>query len=113
MSFGNAEVYEMRKFSTQGGPSLFIAGTVLALVLFVAWLHPHALVLPLLSIIITTAGFSGAAAIWLSAQRTAAKARRTSLEDRLLTPGLIVFAGFAAAIMGDPDLALQSLQQPR
>jgi hypothetical protein len=113
MSFGNADTFEVRKLSTQGGPSLYIGGTVLAFVLFAAWLHPHPLVLPLLSIILTTAGFCSAAAVWLSARSKGASEGAAKLEERLLAPGLIVFAGFAAAIMGDPDLALQSLQQPR
>ena len=99
-----------REFSTSsdGGPSLGIAGTVLALVTFIALLHPHPLVLPLLSVILTVSGFVFAGIVaWRN------RGSALPVLDKLHLPALIIFFGFAAAMLGDVDPAIQSIQKAR
>ena len=111
MSFGRVPTNSLPKFltSSDGGPTLAIAGTALAIVLFAAWLHPHPIVLPLLSIILVLAALVVAAFIAVQRHLAGEGMRGTPLLERMLLPGLLMFCGFAAAMMGDPDLAVQSL----
>lgn len=94
--------------SSDGGPSMGITATALIGVTALALMHPHPLVLPLLSILLVTGGMIAAAIQTMRYRNTAA-----SLIDKLKVPGLILFFGFAAAMLGDPDPAVQSLQKLR
>lgn len=93
---------------SQNDPGLSIAAIALTSILAFAWLHPHPLVLPLLSIILVAASLAASAVIWLRNRGAAG-----SIVEKLHLPGLILFFGFAAAIMGDPDPAVKSLESLR
>ncbi len=92
--------------SADAGGSLPITAWVLALVTVMALLLPDPLVVMLLSTVLVLAGFLAAGYVALKHRNSAAP-----LADRMLLPGLIVFFGFAASILGDPDAAVMSLQQ--
>ncbi len=70
--------------------------------------HPSALLLPLLSALLVSAGFALAAVNWFRFRRTP-----EVMTDRMTLPGLLVFYGFAAAIFSDPDAVAQSLSHLR
>lgn len=88
-----------------GDPSFSVGIVVLSAVLFLGWLHPSPLLLPVLSIALVLIGLAYATVVALI---PASKAIRL---ERLQRPALILFFGFAAAMVGDPDPAIQSLQQ--
>lgn len=103
--------YETAKHKTNGldsDPGIAIAAVALTFVTAIAWLHSHPLVLPLLSIILVTASVVMAAS-------TAWQYRGSSapLTDRLHLAGLVVFFGFIAAIIGDPDPAVKTIDAMR
>ena len=70
-------------------------------------MHPSPLVLLALSIILVLGGFTAAAVVAVLYRKT-----QSLMIDRLQIHGLIVFCGFAAAMLGNPDLAIQSLTKP-
>lgn len=83
---------------------LKFGAVALSLVTFVAMLHPSPLVLPFLSAILVTASIGIASAIaWRH------RAEPQTFPDRMALPGLLVFFGFAAAIICDPDQVVQAL----
>lgn len=92
----------------QGEPGLAIAAIALSCVTAVALLHPHPLVLPLLSVILVMASLGLSAFVAFQHRHESG-----SLIDRLHLAGLIMFFGFAAAMMGDPDPAVKSLEALR
>ncbi len=87
--------------------SLLIVGGALTFVTAVTLFHPHPLALPLLSVVLVLAGFALAGCAW--AWRFFHKGEDVPARPDHLS-GLIVFFGFAAAILGDPNAAVQSLQ---
>jgi hypothetical protein len=89
----------------QGDGNLHIAMIALALVTLVAFLHPHPLVLPLLSAILIGASAVMAGATWFMGRRQAVK----PVADAYFVPGLLVFFSFAAAILSDPDEVVKAL----
>ena len=93
---------------SQNDPGLSIAAITLTSILAFAWVHPHPLVLPLLSIILVAASLTLSGVIWLRN-----RAATGSIVEKLHLAGLILFFGFAAAIMGDPDPAVKSLDAVR
>lgn len=107
MEYGHTrlETLDDARQGSQNDPGLSIAAIALTSILAFAWLHPHPLVLPLLSIILVAAALAVSGVIWLR-NRTASG----SLVEKLHLAGLILFFGFAAAIMGDPDPAVKSLE---
>lgn len=94
--------------SSGGGPSLTIPGTVLAFVTLAALMHPNPLVLMLLSILFVLASFTMAGIEVMRARRA-----RTRVTERLALPALVYFFGCAAAMLGDPDAAVQTLANAR
>ena len=107
MQIGQSRLHpRLLQTSSDGDPSIGIAAAVLAVVTLFAVAHPHPLVLPLLSVILVVAGFIAAGWVWYRSR--GAEGDRLA---RLSTPGVILFFGFAAAMLGDPDPAVQSLQQ--
>jgi ABC-type Fe3+-siderophore transport system permease subunit len=103
--------YETNKARHNGLASdsgIAIAAVALSFVTVVAWLHAHPLVLPLLSIILVAASIMIAGfAAWRHRGET------TPVTERLHMAGLVIFFGFVAAIMGDPDLAVKSIDAMR
>ena len=103
--------YRTTKPKTNGldsDPGIAIAAVALTFVTAIAWLHSHPLVLPMLSVILVTASIVMAGfAAWRHRGTT------TPLSDRLHLAGLIIFFGFVAAIIGDPDPAVKSLDAMR
>jgi hypothetical protein len=93
---------------SQDEPGIGIAAVALSCVTAIAWLHSHPLVLPLLSVILVSASLLMAGAVVLRRRGTA-----MPLVERLHLAGLVMFFGFAAAIMGDPDLAVKALDGQR
>lgn len=87
--------------------SVMIASGALAMVTVYALTHPHPIILPLLSVVLVVGGFAAMALQALLHRGTA------DVLGRLKVPGIVVFFGFAAAMLGDPDPAVQSLQQVR
>lgn len=110
MEFGHSriETLEDVRQGSQNDPGLSIAAIALTSILAFAWLHPHPLVLPLLSIILVAASLVVAGVIWLRN-----RGKQGSIIEKLHLAGLILFFGFAAAIMGDPDPAVKSLDALR
>lgn len=108
MTFEQFRSWGDRTTSSDGGPSMGMTATALIGVTTLALMHPHPLVLPLLSILLVTAGMIGAGIQAMRYRNTA-----VPLVDKLKVPGLILFFGFAAAMLGDPDPAVQSLQRLR
>lgn len=94
--------------SSGGGPSLTIPGTVMALITLTALMHPNPLVLMLLSILFVLASFALAGIELMRARRAAARA-----SERMALPALVYFFGCAAAMLGDPDAAVQTLANAR
>lgn len=105
MEYGHSRVLDDARRGSQNAPDLSIATIALTSILAFGWFHPHPLVLPLLSIILVAAAFAVSGCIWLR-ERTSAG----SLSEKLHLPALILFFGFAAAIIGDPDPAVKSLE---
>ncbi len=103
--------YEASKHKTNGldsDPGIAIAAVALTFVTAVAWLHSHPLVLPLLSIILVTASVAMAGVVaWRH------RGSSTPLTNRLHLAGLVIFFGFVAAIIGDPDPAVKSIDALR
>ncbi|MEQ1611716.1 MAG: hypothetical protein ABL904_03105 [Hyphomicrobiaceae bacterium] len=96
--------------------NLWIAGGLLMFVTAAALLHPHPLGLPLLSVALVLVGFAlaGVVLAWRFFGRgEGVPARPGHLSGLIELSALIVFFGFAAAILGDPDAAVQSLQAYR
>ena len=87
-------------------PALGIPAAALSIVTIAAFLHPNPLVLVALSTILVVAGFGLAAIIALRRNGSP-----TPIQELLYLPALIVFFGFAATILGDPDAAVMSLQR--
>lgn len=85
-------------------PGLGVAAVALTSVTAFALLHPHPLVLPLLSIILVTAALGLSGIVYLRHRGAPG-----SIVDRLHLAGLMIFFGFAAAMLGDPDPAVKSL----
>ncbi len=99
-----------------GDQSLLIAGGVLTLATAAALLHPHPLALPLLSVVLVVPGFAlaGFGLAWRHFHKgKGVPARPGHMSGLIDLSGLIVFFGFAAAILGDPNAAVQSLQLHR
>lgn len=86
---------------------VMIASGALAMITVYALTHPHPIVLPLLSVVLVVGGFAAMGLQALFHRGTA------DVLGRLKVPGIVVFFGFAAAMLGDPDPAVQSLQQVR
>lgn len=101
---------------SDGDQGQLIAGGVLTVVTAAVLLHPHPLALPLLSVVLVLAGFALAAfaLTWrFFSNREGVAARPDRISGLSNLSGLIVFFGFAAAILGNPDAAVQSLQLHR
>lgn len=99
-----------RPFDSRVGQSVsyFIPVVALSVVTVVALQHPHPVVMMLLSVLLVVAGFAFAAV-----QALRYRASSSDLADRLVLPAIIVFFGFAAAMLGDPDPAVESLMRKR
>ena len=115
MHTSNIHLATRRDVTTRsdGDQSLLIAGGVLAFVTAAALLHPHSLALPLLSAVLVLAGFAlaGFALTWRFFRKgKGVPARPDPMSGLIDLSGLIVFFGFAAAILSDPNAAVQSLQ---
>lgn len=93
---------------SEGEPGIGVAAIALCAVTFAAWVNSNPLVLPLLSVILVVAALVVAAVV---AWRHRGSGR--GLIGRMHLAGLIMFFGFAASIMGDPDLAVKSLDALR
>lgn len=91
-----------------GGPSLVIPGAVMTFVTLAALMHPNPLVLMLLSII-----FVLAALVLAGIELVRALRKRSPPVERLALAALIYFFGCAAAMLGDPDAAVQTLNATR
>ena len=101
---------------SDGDQSLLIAGGVMAFVTAAALLHPHPLALPLLSAVLVLVAFALAASAlaWRYFHKGKdVPARPDHMSGLIDLSGLIVFFGFAAAILCDPNAAVQSLQMHR
>jgi hypothetical protein len=85
--------------------SIAVVGLISCLMVIDALTHSQPLVLPLISAALTVVGFSWAAVITLRRSR-----REQPLPDRLLWPSLILFFGFAAAMLSDADQLVRHLQ---
>lgn len=99
--------------NAHGDQSLLIAGGVLTFVTAAALLHPAPLALPVLSGVLVLAGFAlaGFALTWRFFRKGKGMPSRPGHMSGLVDlSGLIVFFGFAAAILSDPDAAVQALQ---
>jgi hypothetical protein len=88
--------------------SLLIPVVALSVVTVVALQHPHPAVMMLLSVVLVVAGF-----VFAAIQAVRCRASGSNLVDRLVLPAIIVFFGFAAAMLGDPDPAVESLMRKR
>jgi hypothetical protein len=88
--------------------SMMIPVVALTAVTVIALQHPHPLVLILLSIVLIVAGFTLA-----DVRALRRRAASSSLADRMVLPAIIVFFGCAAAMLGDPDPAVESLMRKR
>lgn len=110
MSGSNIRLGSLRDkaHGSDGEHGLGIAAVTLACITLVAYSHPHPIVLPLLSIILVIASLCVAA--WVALRN---RHSRVDIIERLHLAGLILFFGFAAAIMGDPDLAVKSIEDTR
>ncbi len=103
--------YRARETKANGfdsDPGIAIAAVALTFVTAIAWLHSHPLVLPLLSIILVTASVVMAGVVSWRHRGTA-----TPITERLHLAGLVIFFGFVAAIIGDPDPAVKSIDAVR
>jgi hypothetical protein len=87
-----------------GGPGLIVPGVVLSIANLAALAHPHPLVPAVLSAVLVVAGFVMAAVVLL--RKGWAKG---SADNGLLLPALVLFSGFAAAILCDADRATATL----
>lgn len=79
------------------GPELALAGAAAvtaAAVLLAAWRLPASLILPVASLVLLVAGFALALAFW----HRPSPSRQLSYRD---VSGLLVFFGFAAALLSD------------
>lgn len=109
------EMGQLRKWSLKhlahragGEPGLGIAAIALTSITAFSFLHPHPVVLPMLSAILVVVALGMAAFIaWRHRDEPA------SLPDRMLLAGLIIFFGFIAGILADADAMVQSLQAAR
>ena len=108
MSTSPTRIGSLRDLSSGGGPSLTIPGAVLAFVTLIALMHPNPLVLMLLSILFVVASLTLAGFALMRARRAHQKA-----SAHMALPALIYFFGCAAAMLGDPDAAVQVLAGPR
>lgn len=88
------------------GPPLGLPAVALSVVLATALVHPSALVLPTLSVILVIAGIVLAIVTWLRFRQLG-----DGIADKMTLPGLLVFVGFAAGILSDPDAAVQSMMR--
>ena len=87
-----------------GGPGLFIPAIVLAVANLAALVHPHPMVPAVLSAVLVVAGFAMAAMV--IARKGWSRAAR---DDALLLPAVVLFSGFAAAILCDADRAVATM----
>jgi uncharacterized membrane protein YkvI len=85
--------------------SIAVVGLISCLMVIDALTHAQPLVLPLMSAVLTVIGFTWAAIITLRRSRL-----ETPLPDRLVWPSLILFFGFAAAMLSDADQLVRHLQ---
>jgi hypothetical protein len=85
--------------------SIAIVSLVSCLVLIDALTHSQPLILPLTSAALTIIGFTWAAILTLRHSR-----HENPLSDRLTWPSLMLFLGFAAAMLSDADRLVQYLQ---
>lgn len=108
MSTSPTRIEPLSDLSSGGGPSLTIPGAVLSFVTLVALMHPNPLVLMLLSILFVLASLVMAGFALMRAHRAHQKA-----STHMALPALIYFFGCAAAMLGDPDAAVQTLSSPR
>lgn len=83
--------------------SIVVVSLISCLLVIDALTHAQPLALPLLSAALTIIGFAWAAIIMLGRSET-------SLPDRLVWPSLILFFGFAAAMLSDADQLVAHLQ---
>ncbi len=108
-----------RRFATTGSDGdhgLLIAGGVLAVVTAVAFLQADPLALPLLSVALVLPGFAlaGFVLAWRFFHNgETGTAHQEQMSGLIDLSGLIVFFGFAAAILSDPNAVVQSLQMYR
>jgi hypothetical protein len=85
--------------------SIAVVGLMSCLMAIDALTHSRPLVLPLISAALTLVGFTWAAFITLRRGQ-----HETPLPDRLIWPSLILFFGFAAAMLSDADQLVAHLQ---
>lgn len=86
------------------GPNMLAPVAVLSAAMFGALLHPHPLVIGVLSAILVVAGFLAAAVVLARG-----KWQLSAAGDRLVLPGLLLMFGFLAAALCDADRAAQHL----
>lgn len=94
--------------SPDGGWWLGITGAVLTIVTGLALTQSHPLVLMVLSVALVTGGIVASLVQFLRYRD-----RGVAPLTYLGVPSLVLFFGFAAAMLGDPDAAVQSLQRLR
>ena len=87
-----------------GGPGLFLPAVVLAVANVAAGVHPHPVVPAVLSAVLVVAGFIMATVVIVRKGWAGAAAN-----DALLLPTIVLFSGFAAAILCDADRAVATL----
>jgi hypothetical protein len=87
--------------------SIAVVGLVSCLMVIDALTHSQPLVLPLISAVLTVVGFTWAAIITLRHGR-----QDTPLPNRMIWPSLMLFFGFAAAMLSDADQLVKYLQVP-
>ena len=98
----------LAKKTWSSGAAWSIAGLTVALIAASEFAHLPPLVLPVVSASLVLAGFLTAA--WVA---FASKGRNEPVADRFAIPGLLLFFGFAAAMMADLDRVTQILALPR
>jgi uncharacterized membrane protein YkvI len=85
--------------------SIAVVGLMSCLMAIDALTHSQPLVLPLISAALTVVGFTWSAFITLRRSE-----QETPLPDRLIWPALILFFGFAAAMLSDADQLVTHFQ---
>ena len=88
--------------------SIGIAVVVVGLMCLDVFTYAHPLVLPTLSIVLTISGFALAAVA-----ATRHRADEVKLAERMTGPALVLFVGFAAAMLSDTDQVVGQLQKLR
>jgi hypothetical protein len=85
--------------------TITIVGLISCLMALDAVTHAQPFVLPILSVALTTIGFT-----WAAITALRQRGRGVSLQDNMTGPGLVVFFGFAAAMLSDADQIVKHMK---